>query len=164
MIGDTPSAVASKRVARETSGEWKAQRRRNMEDLWGAIGAAVVLTIASVLAPAADGHGTRPSLMPVPCIWRSITGLPCPSCGLTSAFTWMARGKVVEAWRCSPLGPPAYILTWLLLAWSLVAFWRRLPGPRLFLAKTHYLAVLLGLYLGVWVVRIITILRTGGHQ
>ncbi len=34
---------------------------------------------------------------PVPCIHEKITGEPCPSCGLSHAFSLIVRGRVDEA-------------------------------------------------------------------
>lgn len=34
---------------------------------------------------------------PVPCVHELITGEPCPSCGLSHAFSLIARGRIDEA-------------------------------------------------------------------
>ncbi len=34
---------------------------------------------------------------PVPCIHEKITGEPCPSCGLSHAFSLIVRGRIDEA-------------------------------------------------------------------
>ena len=38
------------------------------------------------------------------CNVRRLTGLPCPSCGMTRAFDWFARGRFGDALAISPLG------------------------------------------------------------
>ena len=34
---------------------------------------------------------------PVPCVHQAITGEPCPSCGLSHAFSLIVRGRIDEA-------------------------------------------------------------------
>jgi hypothetical protein len=33
------------------------------------------------------------------CLWRVLTGLPCPGCGMVHAFLALGRGDVQAAWR-----------------------------------------------------------------
>jgi hypothetical protein len=59
------------------------------------------------------------------CIFRSLSGLNCPGCGLTHAFLAAGRGQ----WRVSalyhPLGPALYAA--LLALWGSIAM-KRLAG------------------------------------
>ena len=41
--------------------------------------------------------------MAMPCIFREVTGLPCPSCGSTRAVLALARLDVARAMRLSPI-------------------------------------------------------------
>ena len=36
------------------------------------------------------------------CLVRTVTGLPCPGCGITRALIAIARGNFREAWRLNP--------------------------------------------------------------
>ena len=36
------------------------------------------------------------------CLWRAITGLPCPGCGMIHAWLAMAHGDVRAAWNFNP--------------------------------------------------------------
>lgn len=74
---------------------------------------------------------------------------------MTTAFVWMARGHPWGAWQCNPLGPPAYVLTWAVLAWALVAAARRRGGPGAALENRRVLWGLIAVYLGVWVLRLL---------
>ncbi|MBN2542830.1 DUF2752 domain-containing protein [bacterium] len=43
------------------------------------------------------------------CPFKSITGIPCPTCGFTSAFLLMRELRISEAFRTNPLGCVSYI-------------------------------------------------------
>jgi hypothetical protein len=78
-----------------------------------------VLGLARWLRPDPRGFGTHGQLGLPPCQFRATIGLPCPSCGLTTAFAWMVRGRPDQAWRANPAGcvlaPLAAVLgVWLL--------------------------------------------------
>jgi hypothetical protein len=51
------------------------------------------------------------------CVFRSLTGLPCPGCGLTRSFCALAQGDVSAAFRFHILGPMAYVVV--------VVYWLR---------------------------------------
>ncbi len=93
--------------------------------------AAGVLVTARLLTPSPQGFGTHEQLLVIPCAFRWITGLPCPMCGMTTAFALMARGDVLAALGAHVLGPPLYVVAWLLGANAAVALVRgrsALPG------------------------------------
>lgn len=56
-----------------------------------------VLSVAIYLKPAARGYGTHQQLGMSPCGLLVRTGLPCPSCGMTTAFSNTVRGRVWAA-------------------------------------------------------------------
>ncbi len=90
---------------------------------------------------------------PVFCVFRASTGLACPACGLTRAFSAAARGEFGRAMELHPLWPlvlgSASVL-W--LAWSLDTWFGTQWLERLALRLIGTLSVLL---LGLWVVRIL---------
>src|SRR3954470_21837600 len=61
-----------------------------------AIGCLAVLLMAARLTPAHRGGGshTGKPLGMYSCAFMDRTGLPCPSCGMTTSFTWFVRGNV----------------------------------------------------------------------
>ncbi len=40
----------------------------------------------------------------IPCIWRSLTGYPCPGCGLTRSLASITEFEFVESLRFNPEG------------------------------------------------------------
>lgn len=83
---------------------------------------AVVLALSYAFTPTPDGSG----IVGFPihaCIFRFVTHLPCPVCGMTTAFVLMSHRRPAAALRSHVLGPAAYCLTWLGLlagAWGAV--------------------------------------------
>jgi len=60
------------------------------------------------LAAAASALALRPlwlAAAPIlrPCIFRSITGIPCPTCGTTRAATAFLNGEILAAFAANPL-------------------------------------------------------------
>jgi len=96
-----------------------------------ALGLAALLGLARRLEPDPRGYGTHRQLGLPPCAFLAATGRPCPSCGMTTAFAWFARGRPLRAWRANPAGSllaPACagLIPWLLAA----AAWGRPRGSR----------------------------------
>jgi hypothetical protein len=62
--------------------------------LLAAIGllAAGLLATAWRLTPDARGYGTHEQLGMVPCWFMTRTGWPCPTCGMTTAWSYALRG------------------------------------------------------------------------
>jgi hypothetical protein len=65
---------------------------------------AAIVVIAFLLEPAPRGWGSHQRLYLPPCGFRLMTGLPCATCGLTTSYCNMARGRVGAAFRAHPAG------------------------------------------------------------
>jgi len=63
-----------------------------------AVLAGALIVVLGVSAASLSGieHG------PVVCPFRVVTGLPCPTCGLTRATHWLVHGDVVRALTTNP--------------------------------------------------------------
>lgn len=64
--------------------------------------AATVLIVASILDPDTRGMGTHQQLGLPPCGFIQATGLPCVTCGYTTAFSLAARGDLIGALGTQP--------------------------------------------------------------
>ena len=69
-----------------------------------ALGCLTPLVLAANLPPSADGLGTHTQLGLAQCNWYRTTGLPCPSCGMTTSWAWFARGNLVASLYIQPMG------------------------------------------------------------
>jgi len=97
--------------------------------------------------------GTPPSdVHLLPCPLKTVTGLPCPGCGMTRACLSLARGELEAAWTYHPFAFPLVPLA------TGVALWPR--GTRVAWARVPELLrrVLLGggivLCLLLWISRL----------
>lgn len=64
----------------------------------------MLLGVAAWLEPAAEGIGTHMQLHLPPCGWIAIADLPCPTCGMTTAFAHAANGDLLHSFLAQPLG------------------------------------------------------------
>jgi hypothetical protein len=69
-----------------------------------AAGLAGLLAVAAALKPDPGGHGTHRQLGLPPCTFLVLFGRPCPSCGMTTSWSCLVRGGLIEAFRASAGG------------------------------------------------------------
>jgi hypothetical protein len=63
-----------------------------------------VLVVALMLKPSLDGTGTHLQMGFQRCQFLRTTNLPCPSCGMTTSFTWFAHGHWLASLYVQPAG------------------------------------------------------------
>ncbi len=117
IVREQPSEAAAQAgdQSAESVGAGAREARNNRIDCLAALVlVTLVLVVTALLEPDASGYGTHEKLFMFPCLFRWLTGLPCPACGMTTALAQMARGEVLAALDAHALGPIAYLLTWLL--------------------------------------------------
>jgi hypothetical protein len=90
--------------------------------------AMAVLAVAAWLEPAASGVGTHQALGLAPCGWMQGMGVPCPSCGMTTAFALAADGSFLASAYVQPMG---FLLAVGTAATALVCAYVALTGSRL---------------------------------
>lgn len=75
-----------------------------------------------------------------PCPFRSLTGIPCATCGMTHAFVHLAHGRVAEALAWSPLGACLAAGAWAFVLADVVRVVAGWPLPRVSLRQARALA------------------------
>jgi hypothetical protein len=76
-----------------------------------ALGCATVLLIAAWLTPDPRGIGSHTELGMPRCEFAYRTGIPCPSCGMTTSFAHFARGNIAASFYVQPMGFVLAVLT-----------------------------------------------------
>jgi hypothetical protein len=56
-----------------------------------------VLALAVYLRPNSQGYGTHQQLGLPPCTFRVLFGVRCPSCGMTTSWSYVVRGQLRKA-------------------------------------------------------------------
>jgi hypothetical protein len=127
------------------------------------LGCAAALVIAILLPPDPRGLGTHEQLGMPPCSFVLTSGLPCPTCGMTTAFSNMVRGHVLQAVHAQPAGAVLCLAAVGLLVASIMALttgkmvvvkWERVGPVRVALGLAF-------LIIGGWAYKLVTGLLTG---
>jgi Protein of unknown function (DUF2752) len=110
------------------------------------------LALGASLLPHPSGMGTHRQLGLPPCGWLASFGRPCPTCGMTTAFSHTSRGEVVSGFFVQPFA------TALAVGVS-IGFWAFLHGaltgsvvPRVyaFLLSPKWVWVMVGFLALAW--------------
>jgi len=123
-------------------------------------GAMAILGMAWYIDPSPRGMGTHRQLGLRPCGFLVTTGLPCPTCGMTTAFAHSVRGRVLQALWAQPAGTVMATLTAVLACVAVVV---AVTGRRLEINwyRINPMRVLIGgvvLFLGSWTFKIVVVL------
>lgn len=87
-------------------------------------GLALLATAAS-LTPSPTGVGTHVALGLPPCPLLALAGVPCPVCGMTTAFALVVRGDVAAAFVAQPFGALVALSVVAAVLLSPTLAWRR---------------------------------------
>ncbi|MCK5944460.1 MAG: DUF2752 domain-containing protein [Planctomycetes bacterium] len=94
--------------------------------------AGVILIVAVVLTfklasvdPDTRGHGTHEKFGMEPCGWPDAYGIPCPTCGCTTAATQVVHGDLLGAFVTQPFGAMVAVLGLLAGAHAIFCLVRR---------------------------------------
>jgi hypothetical protein len=151
-------AAAPWPVAQEQARDW-SRAERAQYGAWLVV-AGVVLAVARYLQPDGRGYGTHEQLGLPTCTFLALTGIPCPSCGLTTSFAHAAHGHFYAALVAQPFGLLAFWLTLLSIPATLYLLHRRIAFASLLRARAANRSgvVLLALYLLSWIYKIVVMI------
>jgi hypothetical protein len=116
------------------------------------VGCATMLGVAVRLTPSSAGVGTHEELGLTSCQFLYRTGLPCPSCGMTTSVSHFVRGNIAASIYVQPMGAMIAFAT-------VAAFWVALymvvtgrPALRLMqiIPARYYVVPLLTLAVAAW--------------
>jgi hypothetical protein len=120
---------------------------------------ASVLALSAWLTPARLDDAAHPLFGLPPCGFLMVTGLPCPGCGLTHAFTAMAHLDFVGAVYANPFGVLLFLISLTTVPVAAVGFVRGWPVvdtlERLQFDKWAILLSITSIL--VWIVRVVTL-------
>src|SRR5688572_11984835 len=130
-----------------------------------ALACLALLVTAVMIPPNRTGVATHTALGFDDCQFLVTTGIPCPSCGMTTSFAWFVRGNLLASLYVQPMGT-------MLAAAAGMTFWGGLyiaitgkPIYRRLLAEVpaaYYVIVPLGLAIAAWAWKIFIHVRGVG--
>ncbi len=109
-------------------------RRDKIFSTLGLATSTAALAVARCLHPSATGVGTHVQLGLPPCRFLAITGIPCPSCGLTTSFAFAAHLEFGRAFIASPFGLLLFFAMFLAIPAICIQLWRRVSYESIFRA------------------------------
>ena len=124
---------------------------------------AILLLTAGRLAPNGKHMGTHQQLKLPPCGFAVITGFPCPTCGMTTAYAYTVRGQFTEAIRSQIAG---FVMAVATAGLGVIAAYSAVTGHRLVvnwyrINPTHVVWWLAALLVLAWAAKIILGLAEG---
>ncbi len=148
------SGAGAGAVSRQSGESFKAR-------LWGLLivaTCAAALLVGARLSPDPAGHGTHTALGLPPCAFLQVFGRPCMTCGMTTAVSLAAHGRIVESFGVQPAGALVAVVLasglWLGLH-ALVAGVS--PWPTIdSLARPRAMVFAVALLIAAWVYKIVT--------
>ena len=116
-----------------------------------------ILLMAAWLEPAASGTGTHQQLGLPPCGLLMATGIPCATCGYTTAFAAAAHGHLLRAFYVQPAGALLALLT---AAAAIVALYSLATGMSLrplgqAVARPRVFILAAAVILAAWIYKIV---------
>lgn len=113
-IATAPGTIAAQSAAAQRHSSVARQSSPAVRRLIAAavaFGSGAVLAVAAWLTPSAAGVGTHQQLHLPACGWIAIADMPCPTCGMTTAFAHAAHGHLWLSFVAQPLGCTLAIAT-----------------------------------------------------
>ncbi len=106
----------------------RARRRERQSDLVMIIVCAAIVVASIVLTPSDSVVTLFGWELPGLCVFKNLTGMDCPGCGLTRSFTFMGHGDLRRAFDLHWLGPFLYALVAAQIPYRAWRIWMNRPG------------------------------------
>jgi hypothetical protein len=89
----------------------------------GAIGLGLVflLAVAAMLKPSPYQLGTHQQLGLTPCSFLVLFGVPCPTCGMTTAWAHLMHGELIRAFQANIGGVLLAVLSMAAAPWLMIS-------------------------------------------
>lgn len=110
------------------------------------------------LEPDPRGFGTHQRLGLPPCTVRALFGIPCPSCGMTTSFANVTKGRWLQAAEANAAGLLLSAVCALLIPWSWLSvfYGRTCWVTRPAICAAWVIGILVGATALQWILRLIT--------
>jgi hypothetical protein len=93
--------------------------------LAASVACLTVAIIAWKLPPSPSGVGSHHKLGMLPCNMLEVTGIPCPSCGMTTSFAWFYKAHLVGSLYVQPAG---FVLAYLTAVVCVLGLYQAMTG------------------------------------
>jgi hypothetical protein len=80
-----------------------------------------LLVTAAAIKPDERGYGTHQRLGLPPCTFKVVTGVRCPSCGMTTSWSYLVRGQIVNSVKSNCGGAFLGLLVIVMVPWALLS-------------------------------------------
>ncbi len=78
------------------------------------------------------------------CLFRNMTGFPCPTCGATRSVDHLAHGAIPAAFMMNPLTAAGMLIAILFFFYSIITLLFKIPRFRIILRESESKAIRLG--------------------
>ena len=97
--------------------------RPSLRLLLVAIGGVLLLLLvtAAAIKPDKRGYGTHQRLGLPPCSFKVVTGVRCPSCGMTTSWAYLVRGQIVNSVKSNCGGAFLGLVVIVMAPWALAS-------------------------------------------
>jgi hypothetical protein len=102
-----------------------------------------MLGLGLYMTPSPLGYGTHSRWLHLPpCGFLTITGYPCPTCGCTTAVTWLAHGHLWKSITTQPFGALVGLIAIAVIPLAIVGAWKgKWIGPSPMWVSFHWRSI-----------------------
>lgn len=112
--------------AEHLESSWRVEFDRSEKRMLLATGVFLLslLVVARFLTPSKTGIGTHQGLGLPACQFRTIFGVDCPSCGMTTSWAHLTRLDIVSSLQANPGGMLLGVFSFVMAVWMLLSVWK----------------------------------------